>query len=97
MKQDGRVYLRIPEAEKALWEEQATLCGYKSLSDWIRVRCDVSRGEVELEGVAIPVPTPVPPATTVPLPPIAKPVVRTMAHPGNCRCMMCKIGRGEKV
>ena len=54
MKQDGRVYLRIPEAEKALWEEQATLCGYKSLSDWIRVRCDVSRGDEVLDGVEAP-------------------------------------------
>lgn len=54
MKQDGRVYLRIPEAEKLLWEEQAALCGYKSLSDWIRVRCDVSRGDEVLEGVEVP-------------------------------------------
>jgi len=26
---------------------------------------------------------------------LAAPARKTMAHPGNCRCNMCRIGRGE--
>ena len=94
MKQDGRVYLRIPEAEKALWEEQATLCGYKTLSDWIRVRCDVSRGEVELEGVEEPVAVSKPVPPPVVLPPVQKPpprYVNTNGHRLGCKCMRCSL------
>lgn len=94
MKQDGRVYLRVPEAEKALWEEQAALCGYKSLSDWIRVRCDVSRGEEELEGVEVPVAVSAPPAVVTAATVQKSSVSRYLNENGHrigCKCMRCSL------
>lgn len=88
MKNDGRINLRVPAAEKAMWEEQAELCGY-SLSDWIRVRCDVGRGEVCVDGLTGDI-VPMAEAKLADLPP--EKFIRK--HHPTCRCNMCLIDSG---
>jgi len=83
MKVDGRINIRVPVAEKAAWEEQADTCDM-SLSDWIRMRCDVGK----------------PNAPVVQVKPSVAPVVKPVVVPPHSTGQVVKLGRiytGETV